>query len=945
MNANYVLPINTKDVSLETAGGKGKSLARMASAGLPVPTGFYLTTSAYKRFVEENKLQTTIIELAKPEIIGKTVSFETSSKRIQELIKKSELSDEIVTEIRQAYSVLDGQGPAVAVRSSANAEDLPDMSFAGQQDTYLNIRGGDALIAAIRDCWASLWTPRAISYRHQMGIKQDVVAMAVVVQIMVPSDVSGILFTVNPATGERSEIIINASFGLGEAVVGGQVTPDTYVVDRGTLTAKETIIGTKEQKIVSNDEQGTRLEEIAESERDRSSLSKEALRELSSLALNVEELFDGIPQDIEWAISGGKLWMLQSRPITNLPPQPIEVSWEPNPPAKILVRRQIIENIPDPCSPLFEELYLSEGLETVAKGQKRPSLMVGGGPMFVTVNGYAYERFDFPQVLGMQKEKPKTLTEEEMEATERETAKAEQEWRKQLQQWQQSNAKMEQHDLDLFLADLSPEDREAFNEWSKTVDIEDLAHQVTMPQSDNPTYTAFNKVQVNENQLKGWYEKAMPELITTVEEWRKVDPKAASDEELFRGIRELAIAGGMYWSSNASHTFGVAKSTDSQLQTFLQETLPDYHFTSGLFLSGFKSKTMEANEHLYKIAKQIQANDSLYELAVTTPSKRLMSALRNHPDSGPVVKAIDEYLKIYGHLSHSLDFVEPPQIEEPSPLFATLKTMVANRDYDPRKHEIEATRKREKAMEDVEQVLDGLPYWQFRYRHWFTHRFYHIREEVMFYLPIAWPVLRPMALELGRRLVDIGTVAAPDDVFYLYTQELTKAIEARNENKALPEYKQVTANRRELREARKRLHPPGTIPQEASEIPSVRFKETQILNDPNSDILRGVPVSPGTVTSPASLIKSLAEFDQMQPDSILVCPMTNPAWTPLFAHATGLVTDMGGILGHGSIVAREYGIPAVVGTGSITQRVKHGQMIKVDGDAGTVKLLKDDPEG
>jgi phosphoenolpyruvate synthase/pyruvate phosphate dikinase len=198
---------------------------------------------------------------------------------------------------------------------------------------------------------------------------------------------------------------------------------------------------------------------------------------------------------------------------------------------------------------------------------------------------------------------------------------------------------------------------------------------------------------------------------------------------------------------------------------------------------------------------------------------------------------------------------------------------------------------------------------------------------------------------LGQRLVDVGTFSLADDIYYCTTAELTEAIEARKENKALPEYKKIAAERRELREARKRLHPPGTIPQEASEIPSVRFKETQILNDPNSDILRGVPVSPGTVTSPASLIKSLAEFDQMQPDSILVCPMTNPAWTPLFAHATGLVTDMGGILGHGSIVAREYGIPAVVGTGTITQRVKYGQMIRVDGDAGTVKLLEDDPEG
>ena len=293
------MPIDAKDVSLEIVGGKGKSLARMASAGMPVPTGFYLTTSAYKDFVEKNNLQKTIINLAKPEIIGKTVSFESASKNIQELIKATELSNEIINEVQQAYRDLKGENPAIAVRSSANAEDLPDLSFAGQQDTYLNVRGAEALIKAIHDCWASLWTPRAISYRHQMGIEQDVVAMAVVVQIMVPSDVSGILFTANPVNGERSEFIINSSFGLGEAVVGGQVTPDTYVVDRKTYTVKERIIGPKAQKIVSSDKQGTILQDVSEYERNQSSLSENLLKELSSIALDVESLFDGVPQDIE----------------------------------------------------------------------------------------------------------------------------------------------------------------------------------------------------------------------------------------------------------------------------------------------------------------------------------------------------------------------------------------------------------------------------------------------------------------------------------------------------------------------------------------------------------------------------------------------------------------------------------------------------------------------
>ncbi len=187
----------------------------------------------------------------------------------------------------------------------------------------------------------------------------------------------------------------------------------------------------------------------------------------------------------------------------------------------------------------------------------------------------------------------------------------------------------------------------------------------------------------------------------------------------------------------------------------------------------------------------------------------------------------------------------------------------------------------------------------------------------------------------------VSVANAEDHVFHLNTAELTEAADARKENRALPEYGPLAAERRELREARKRLHPPGTIPPEASDNPALKFKVTQIRNDPNSDTLMGIPVSPGTVTAPVSLINSPAEFDQMKPGSILVCSMTNPAWTPLFAHASGLVTDMGGILGHGSIVAREYGIPAVVGTGNITQRVKSGRQISVDGDAGAVKLLED----
>jgi pyruvate,water dikinase len=503
-------------------------------------------------------------------------------------------------------------------------------------------------------------------------------------------------------------------------------------------------------------------------------------------------------------------------------------------------------------------------------------------------------------------------------------------------------AEMEKHDLNLFLGELPPGDRAAFEEWAEETDIENVAHAITLPESDDLSFTAGTKIQDNDKQIGEWYERAMPDLVATTDEWRQVDPATTTDEELLRGICELAVAGGMYWASNSSHTFGVGKVTDNQLQVFLRETLPEHRFTSGHLLSGFRSKTTEANEHLHRIARQIRAEDALNQLVVTTPAKHLMAVLESHPEGAPAVEAIEGYLESYGHLAYSLDFAEPLPLEDPSALLATLKTFVASEEDGRKKQEMATKRRRESALEEIEGLLDGLQYWQFRYRHWFTRRFYFIREEVMFYLYIAWPVLRPLALELGRRLTDVGTISAPDDVFYLVTAELNQAIEARKADEAMPEFVRLTAERRELREARKRLHPPGTIPSDANKHPGVKFKETQVSNDPSSPTLVGVAVSPGTVTSPVSLINSPDEFDRMEPGSILVCPMTNPAWTPLFAYATGLVTDMGGILGHGSIVAREYGIPAVVGTGTITQRVEHGQEIRVDGDAGTVTILSED---
>ena len=935
----FTTPLDTTEDALERVGGKGRSLARLANAGFAVPGGFQVTTSAYRGFVDENDLQARILELASPVAKNGTASFDGASEAIAALFAAHAPSAALEAEIREAYGALP-DAPAVAVRSSANAEDLPDLSFAGQQETFLNVRGEDAVLQAVKDCWASLWTTQAISYRHQNGISSDRVAMAVVVQVMVPADVSGILFTANPATGERGEMIVNASFGLGEAVVGGQVTPDTYVVDRETLTAKDTVIGAKEQQIVSDGDLGVRLEAVSESARARSSLSADMLKDLAATAVEIEALFGGVPQDVEWAVRDGALHLLQSRPITNLPVQPIEVDWTPRPPAKYLSRRQIVENMPDPICPLFEELYLTEGLESSRRGR---SLMVGGGPMFVTLNGYAYQRFDWPQLVGKAAgDKPKVVGDAELDKAEYDAALKEEE-RKQFAAAKARVAAQREHaahDIELFAAALSDEDRAAFRAWMAAEDgpEAEVAIRVTMPESDNPTFSAFNHTAQNDRQLKEWHEVTRPRLVSIRDQWQRVDPATASDEKLLEGIREMGIEEGYYWSSNSSHTFGVAKSTDDQFQCFLREALPDHQFISGQFLSGIETATMKANADLFEIAKLVRENADLATLVVVTPAKFLMDALRRRNDSAEVLEAINAYLAEYGHQGYSMDFIEPTQTEEPSALLATLKVMVGDDDYDPKDQEIRAANVRERKYAEISEVLDGLGYWQFRFRLWLARRYNHIREAVAFHFGFTWCVLRPMAAELGRRMVAAGTFKQPEDVYFLVTDELQQAIEARANGGALPQLGALAAERRELREARKRHHPPGTVPAEASQIKGIAFKETQIKNDEASATMHGFPVSSGRVTAPASVVLGPSDFDKMAPGSILVSPLTTPAWTQLFAHAAGLVTDMGSILAHGSIVAREYGIPAVLGVGNGTVRIKHGQTLTIDGDAGTVLI-------
>jgi pyruvate,water dikinase len=863
------LPLDADEATLETAGGKGAALARMAAAGLPVPPGFHVTTAAYKRFVVENGLQPAILKAAREAGAGDPTAQERAAATIRALFEWGAMPRDLASAIRRAYADLEGNGPAVAVRSSATAEDLPEASFAGQQETYLNVRGEAALLEAVRRCWASLWTARAIGYRARRGIASEDVALAVVVQVMVPAGVSGVLFTANPTTGARDELIVNAGFGLGEAIVSGQVTPDSYVLDKAGLAVRQESIGEKAAMVVPVDGQGTASRPVPTARRRERALSPPVLHELAGLGLQIESLFDGTPQDIEWAVADGACWILQARPITGLPPAPLrDVRWEPPWPGSKWIRRQIVENMPEPLSPLFAELYLREGLErsidVVFGWLFGPSSLFDemiDRPLFATVNGYAY--------MG----------------------------------------------VNIHLTPVV------------------VLRLLRLEASVVPWLFRHGAAY--------WRDNALPSYLATVQRWKGIDPARASDEELLQGVRSLAYADAEYWFATAM-VIGAAKITDALLDWFLADAAPGRGLTSGRYLRGFPSKTLEAEAALLALAGRIRDSDTLRAVVDTTPAASLRDALSGSAEGQALLDAFDGYLDHYGHQIYNLDFAVPTQADDPLPLLLRLKALARGPARDIEAHRRAMARERDQAVERTARSFDPIRRRVFRRLTGWAQRYGPYREEALFYIGAGWPALRRLALQLGGRLAAAGALERPADVFYLEMSELQAAHAARAAGEVRPDLARLAQERRELRDARTRLHPPAAVP------PDYRFKvgpfdmsafETQQRNVGSGPVLHGFAVSPGRATGPASVIRSPAEFEQMQPSSILVCPTTTPAWTPLFGQALGLVTDVGGILAHGSIVAREYGIPAVMGTGNATGRIVGGARITVDGDAGTVTLL------
>jgi phosphohistidine swiveling domain-containing protein len=856
--------------SIQSAGAKGANLGELTAAGFPVPPGFVLTTEAYDAFVQEHGLQKQIIDLASRVSAGDPKSSDDASAAIKTLFLAADVPEAIRVDLLAAYADLTTDGEtAVAVRSSATAEDLPTASFAGQQDTYLNVQGEDALLDAVIHCWASLWTARAISYRMHHDIDPATLGLAVVVQRLIPADSAGILFTANPVDGERDRIVINASWGLGEAIVGGQVTPDTVIVDKSNqhILLRET--ATKTIMTVRTDI-GTKDQPVPETRQNQPAIDDATAIELARCGAQIEEHY-GLPMDVEWAISGDRIAILQARPITSLPPASLrDVRWDPPKPGTIWMRRQVVEHMPEPLSPLFDELYLREGLYLSMEalgaflrdlsGVEIELRVFIDPPFAATVNGYAYSIASFK---------------------------------------------------------FSPKDIPIVLRMYAKVLPKMIRHLVSR-----------------------WRDESLPGYRAIIEQWKGTDLPNASDEELLRGVQELATQDAIYWFA-AAVPLGLARMSDAALDRFLKSVTAG-RLTSGSFLRGFPSKATEAQAQLEAIARKIDGSDTLRELVLDTPAARLLQTLAAHPEGQSVMDDLQQYLDTYGHQIYNLDFAVPTLADDPFPVLLSLKMAVAHPERDVRAHRAALTRERESLVARMERSLNPIQRPIFKRLLDWAQRYSPYREEALFHVGAAWPTLRRLALELGQRLTRAGSLGTPDDVFYLESAELADASVARANGVSRPEFAKLARERRTLREVRKRLDPPVSVPPDGRmkfgpiDISMFEPKPRTVSTGPT---LKGFAVSPGQATAPASIIRSPEDFDKMAPDSILVCTTTTPAWTPLFAQAKGLVTDIGGALAHGSIVAREYGIPAVMGTGEATQRIANGELVRVDGNSGTVILV------
>ncbi|MFI6903182.1 PEP/pyruvate-binding domain-containing protein [Nonomuraea sp. NPDC050394] len=819
-----VLPLDDAAADLAVAGGKGASLARLSRAGLPVPPGFHITTDAYRAFTAPFR-----------ERLG--------APGARELFTTHEIPPDLAAEILAAYAKLGDGAAAVAVRSSATAEDLPGMSFAGQQDSYLNVHRAD-LLDAVRRCWASLWNPRAVAYRERNHVPHDDVALAVVVQELVDADAAGVMFTADPVTGARGQSVVNAAWGLGEAVVGGQVTPDNAVVAGGRVrsytVADKAVMTVREPG-------GTRERAVPPARRSLRVLSDGQVLRLAALGEKIQRLY-GTPMDVEWARRGEELFVVQARPITALAEEVEE--WNDSLTGQYLwTSGNLGEAIPDVMTPVtwsLVRLFIREAMSASA---------IPGYRLVGNIGGRFY--------------------------------------------------------LNLSIAISAAK---AFGMSGRLGAIEQVFGRIP-PGLDVPLLPA-SRWQL----IKAMLPMAIRLRRRVAANVKRLRPFLATARSRCEELRERA---------------GLI-SEPAELAAFWEEGLRPY--------------VVETCRMLEAAGRQggaalVMTRDKLREMVGDSDAEAMLTGANAGGElasMGPIIGLdklargeIDraEFAAVYGHRgAHEFEVSVPRPGEDPGWIDRRLAEVASGAAGDLLTRQEEA-RAAAWARFDHRYPRKGAAM-RARVDRW--NAIVRDREDTRSENMRVFWAMRAFVLRAGE-LTGLG-----DDIFHLEIDEILDVLRGGRSPLARIPVRRATYRKYAALPIYPMLivGPFDPVRWAASPDRRVDLYDARGGQAPPADTVSGFPGAPGVVEGVARVLSGPEEGERLKPGEILVTTLTNIGWTPMFPRAAAVVTDMGAPLSHASIVARELGIPAVVGTGNATARIRDGDRIRVDGERGTVEVLK-----
>ncbi len=884
-----VLPLEQLDRTLlPLAGGKAASLGELIRAGFPVPAGFCVTTAAYDRVAACAGLDAALLEL-------ETVSPEDSARQIalatamRTAFSQTALPPEVVEAITTAYQTLSPDTPVpVAVRSSATAEDLPEASFAGQQETVLNVLGPEQLLTAVQRCFASLWTNRATQYRSSLGIAPRSVRLAVVVQRMVEAEVAGVLFTANPLTGKRREAVIDANPGLGEAVVSGATNPDHFVVQTTTGNILERRLGDKQVQIRAAASGGIHKIETGAS-RARACLSDEQILALAALGAQVEALYQ-TPQDIEWAIdASGQINLLQARPITTLFPLPAGVP-STDERLSVYLAFGVQQGTYRPFTPMGLSVLrlLASGFLNLI-GHPPPDLLTG--PDFIKE---AASRPFFEVTAALRNPLGRRFLLEAMREAEVHAARS-----------------FEQLVIDPRLS-LRPTPRRPFGR----------ALMLLFTRTHLPWY--FAQALLAPRAASRRVQRFVGQLRKT----RQHD--APADSAVHLVAAESLLCSCLRLAFRVSPVMLAGMQSFALARRLLGELASEQELQ--IILGGSPTNpTTQMHLALFQLAQEIQQDTTSRTLLQRMPAGQLAREYQQGQLPERLQQGLARFLQEYGHLGIcELDLGVPRWSEDPSDVLTYLSSYLEEHIQAPHLQLQRANRAARTMIATLSQRArqkHWLRGWLVR---WCLHRAHALagfREMTRFVVGLVLAQARARLWPVGAALVQAGRLNEAADIFFLTLPEVHAALAGADLRES------VSARRATFERELRRRRVPLVLLSDGTE-PTAQPQQT--LNMVQSErLLQGIPASPGRVTAPARVILDPHQA-RLLPGEILVAPSTDPGWTPLFLQAAGLVMEVGGAMAHGAIVAREYGLPAVVGVAGATTHIRTGQQITVDGSAGTV---------